>query len=235
MKALVDWLNGVLRFLAAQRDKLEDILNVVSKNGDDKIILRIGTSGMFFSTEWIVSKPFDYILFPYVMTVFPWYYGIPLLTLCNFLYCLGSVNFYDYIEADALVIEDIKSLRDYRGKSVWKKSLGWLLRKGGGFAFLVLAIKWDPAYAVIYFRESNKKYSGINNKKSWKVFLGSLPINMWWCIPAYFLGKFGLPIASSFWTSCGPLFAWFAIESITVFVLFCALWYWLIVNHRDNN
>lgn len=238
MKALFgrlnSWLNGVLAFLAAQRDELLETAGFASRNGSSKTILRIGTSGLFYAADGIASKLFDYLLFPYVMINFPWYYSIPLLTVCNFFYCFGFINLYDYIDADALVLEDIKGIRDYQGKSLWRRMLGWGLRKGSFFAFLALAIVRDPTYVVIYFRDSNKKYSGIQDKRSWKFFLGSLPINMWWCFPSLFMGVYGSPIASYYWALYGASLTWFAMGLVTLFVLCCALWFWLIINQKEH-
>ena len=234
MKALVDWLKRAAKTIAAQRENLLNAAKFTAGNGGGKTILRIGTSGLFYTADLVASKPFDYILFPHIMASFPWYWGIPFLTVCSFFYCLASVNFYDYIDADALVIEDIKGLRDYQGRSIWKRMFGWLLRKGDLPAFLALAFKWDPAFAVIYFRDSDKKYSGIQDKRSWKIFLGSLPINMWWCFPSYFMGVYGSPIVSLFWATYGPFMTWFAIESVTLSALCCALWYWLVLKQKDN-
>ena len=234
MSKVVRWLKSVAQSIATQREKILDLAKYAAKNGGDRTARRVGSTGIFFITDWVLSKPFDYILFPYVLLNYSWLLGVPFLTLCNFFYCLGSIHFYDYLETDALVVEDIKSLRDYEGNAPFKKFWSWMLRKGWWASFLALSIKYDPAFTVIFFRKSGKHYSGIQDKKSWSVFLSSLVVNMWWCFPAFGLGKFGYPILVSSLSLYGAVLANFAIVAITLFVLLCALWYWLVLTQKEH-
>jgi hypothetical protein len=131
----------------------------------------------------VLDYIFDYVLYPFV--IFKWgpLAGGLGMTLLSLLSCLMLIWIYDWIGRDWLGIETVKGLKIYTGDSRWRQWLARVLKKGDGFAFLILSLKYDPFITTAYLRHG--AFNGIK-RHDWIVFFSSgLLANLWWIVVCF--------------------------------------------------
>ena len=147
----------------------------------------LGTLGVGHAANLLMVWSFDWGLYPYII----WYYGLwlgGLIMMClSFLFCWGTIIFYDWAKKDWLGIEMLKDLRDNDPKSLIGRMTAWAMRKGDLAMMIFLSIQFDPFITVCYMRHGANWYNGLS-RRDWKIFIGSLLIgNAYWTL-AMFMG-----------------------------------------------
>lgn len=132
--------------------------------------VRVRELALGFLTWKVADYAFDYVLYPAV--VFRWgpVWGGLTMSILSLIFCLSLLRLYDRLGRDWLGIEFIKGLHSYTGNSLWKRWMGWLLRRGDLPAFFVLSVKYDPFITTAYLRRV--AFEGMA-RRDWWIFLGS--------------------------------------------------------------
>jgi hypothetical protein len=164
----------------------------------EAVLKRIGTLGIGIMADRILCHVFNYLLYPFVIWRFGILSGGLVMTTISFLVCYGSIRLYDWTETDWLAIETIKAAvedaKGYRGTNFPREFIASMLKRSDTVVFLLLSLKFDPFYTVLYMRHGANQYSGLS-KRDWKIFLSSVFVsNVYWWLPAYVLAYTGVSI-----------------------------------------
>lgn len=199
---------------------------------------RLGSSGAFLIFDRMISKLFDYGLYPLMFLIFDrvlgGYLGFFLagitMTLLSLITCWAWVYFYDSLEVDLLILEDIRRLRNNGCSQEGIK--GWtarILKKSNFLSFIIVSVLYDPFFTSIFMREDEES-QGIRGTKAWAIFLGSVVVsNIYWWLPSFFIGTEGFEIlwgALQNW-SFDSLKEVLAI-SLNYLGVYLILWHWLL-------
>jgi hypothetical protein len=144
---------------------------------------RIALLALGHTADQIMTKGFDYVLYPAVMIWLGFAWGTIMMIFCSFLVCFATMKFYDWSKKDWLGIELLKQVREeHREGSRFSRILSWALRKGDWVVMIILSVYKDPFITTVYMRKGVNKYNGMGLRE-WKVFITSLIIsNLWWTI-----------------------------------------------------
>jgi hypothetical protein len=142
---------------------------------------RIATLALGHTVDQIMTKGFDFVIYPAVMYFFKPLWGTVVMILLSFILCLATMKFYDWSKTDWLGIETLKQIREDEKNGSWfSKLLSWALRKGNWMVLLILSIYKDAFITTVYMRKGANQYNGMN-LSDWKIFIASLVIsNIWW-------------------------------------------------------
>ncbi len=151
----------------------------------------------------ILGFPFDYILYPFVVTLFGLIFGGCLMMAGSGIICYLFLCLYDRMKVDwlgiELVKENIDSIPQFLGNikaltvfgkiiwlffSNWVMIKRWFLKKGGMVTFLYVAAQHDPLYVVVYFRKNS--FSGMTGRDKGIFFAGIVVSNTYWTLWNYF-------------------------------------------------
>ncbi len=205
---------------------------------------RLGSSGAFLIFDRIISKLFDYGLYPLMFLLFDravgGYLGFTLagivMTLLSLLTCWAWVYLYDHFEVDLLILEDVRRLRN---NGSHKKGLkGWiarLLKKANFLSFVVVSFWYDPFFTSIFMRE-DEETKGVKGRRAWAIFIGSVFIsNVYWWFPSFLIGTEGFFLAWSCIENWDfSLLKNIALVTIQYFGVYLILWHWLILVTRKR-
>lgn len=136
------------------------------------------------SLAWkVYDYLFDYALYPFVIwKLGPWRGG-SLMAFLSLFTCLLLLWAYDRLHRDWIGLEYVKRLRHYKGRSLWKRVLAWLISRGDWVAFLVLSIKFGPFVTTVYLQTG--AYTRMTGR-DWWVFMGSWLVgNSLWTFACY--------------------------------------------------
>ena len=163
---------------------------------------RLGTLGVGVFGKWAMSWIFDFILYPFVISLFGILWGGLMMTVLSFVFCYTLVIFYDGTKKDWLGIETLKSIEDFTPRPIPSNGFqrfmiiiintmgqfsAWLMKKSDMFLLIILSIKFDPFITVVHIRHGAHRYNGLS-KRDWKIFITSLIIgNAYWSF-AIFMG-----------------------------------------------
>ena len=170
----------------------------------------VTTLGIGLLGNWAETWAFDFVLYPFAISVYGILFGGLILTLLSFIVCYAKILFYDGTKKDWLGIETLKGIEDFVPKPVPKNGMGrllipiinsignisaWLMKKSDAFLMVVLSVKFDPFVTVIHIRHGSHQYNGLS-KRDWRVFITSLIIgNVYWTLAVYM----GITLAEAGW------------------------------------
>lgn len=147
--------------------------------------VRLGELALGISTNSLITLGFDYMLCPALIYWLGLIYGGIIVALLSFVTCLLMLWFYDWSKRDWLGIEAIKTLREHRGDSRFRRMIGTLLRMGDIPAVVLLSVWQDAFITMVYFRRG--QYNGMTGR-DWSVFIASWAVGNSVWLAAYWCG-----------------------------------------------
>lgn len=144
---------------------------------------RLGTIALGHTVNKLWDWAFDYGLYPYVIYLCGLAWGFVIMAMLSFIICWLLVLFYDWSKRDWLGIEAVRDLKEYDGKSRYRRWMGWLLKRSDAMACILLSIKFDPFIVTVYMRR--ERFGGMTSA-DWRIFLLSWLIgNAYWSIVCF--------------------------------------------------
>ncbi len=129
-----------------------------------------------------INWPFDYLLYPFVITWQGEALGWAIMIVLSIIFDLFLIRGYDWSKTDWLLIETLKKHRMRPAKTRWGKMLQWLMNKSDIATFIFLCVHENPATVVIYFRKGAFRYNGMS-ARDWKFFFGAVLVaNIVWLL-----------------------------------------------------
>lgn len=148
------------------------------------IVFKILFNGISVGSYLLIDYFFDFVLYYLAIRFFGPIIGGGTVALIGILIDLMILRAYDTYGKDVFGLEDIKSIRDYEGESLFRKRLASIVRKGNLLTVAVIAFYSNPCLATIYMRPRNERRRSMNIR-DWSVFLVSACIEIFWIAFVY--------------------------------------------------
>lgn len=176
---------------------------------------RLGVWGIGFAANALIDYPFNYLLYPYVISKYGWTNGGIIMTLASLLVCVLTFKFYDWAKQDWIGLETLKETQDTNNQSFFSKIVKKLHGKYQWLLFIIFSLKTDPFVTTILMREGAHQYNGLSGR-DWKVFLGSLFLgNLFWI----WICSFGLETAKSFGLTVGQTLSIIFVIMLSIYIV----------------
>ncbi|MDD2557789.1 MAG: hypothetical protein PHH87_05780 [Desulfuromonas sp.] len=132
---------------------------------------------------YVISKLFDYVLYPYVIYTIGIWTGGAFMTALSALVCLMFLKFYDHSQRDWLGIETLRDLKDFNGQQRGRRILSWMLQRSDPVAFMALSIFHDPFITTVWLRHER---FGPLTPRDLRIFWGSVFVaNLFWILSCW--------------------------------------------------
>lgn len=125
-----------------------------------------------FTIYNIFERFFDYILCGWLILQFGPIKGGIAIVVISITVDLLTLKFYDWSKEDWLGLEMLKSIKEYNGKYLIGRAIGWILTQSVLVQILFLPFIINPFRVVVYMRHGAYTYNGLI-KRDWAIFLYS--------------------------------------------------------------
>jgi hypothetical protein len=170
----------------------------------------VATLGIGLLSKWAISWIFDFLLYPFIISIYGILLGGLIMTVLSFLICYLLVVFYDITKKDWIGIETLKKIEDFTPKKIPEKGINrfviltinaignfsaLIMKKSDALLLILLSIKFDPFITVVHIRHGSHQYNGLS-RRDWKIFITSVIIgNVYWTLAVYM----GITIFEMLW------------------------------------
>ncbi len=148
---------------------------------------RVSTWGLGYTANFLMTKGFNFGLYPAVIGYFGPIKGMAIMTVLSFVACYATLKFYDWSKTDWLGIETIKEVRNATETGRFRKFVRLVLSSSDWIALLFLSILYDAFICTVYMRRGAHQYNGMQ-KRDWIIFTTSIVISTAWWSTVIFTG-----------------------------------------------